>query len=67
MCILVVFTKKERKYILVRADPLFQQRMINVITDFYKKYFRPALLKKLLYKNTSELAIGITKGKIDSL
>ena len=66
-CILIIFTKKDCKYFLIREDAKFQREMLDKLTRFYREFFKPALLDKLLYRNTHDLAIDIVKQKINNM
>ncbi|CAC5384454.1 unnamed protein product [Mytilus coruscus] len=50
-CHFVVFTLQEVQYIHIKRDDIFIQNMVEKLEDFYKTYFRKAILQKFLYKD----------------
>lgn len=50
-CHFVVFTLQEVQYIHIKRDDIFIQYMVEKLEDFYKTYFRNAILQKFLYKD----------------
>ncbi|CAC5413912.1 unnamed protein product [Mytilus coruscus] len=49
-CHFVVFTLQEVQYIHIKRDDIFIQNLVEKLEDFYKTYFRKAILQKFLYK-----------------
>ena len=50
-CDLVVYTLKDVKFISVKRDDIFINAMIEKLEQFYKQYFRKAVLERFFYKD----------------
>lgn len=50
-CKFVVFTLKGLEVVDVHRDDIFINSMTTVLLEFYEQYFKPAIIKKHLYKD----------------
>lgn len=56
-CHFVVFTLQEVQYIHIKRDDIFIQYMVEKLEDFYKTYFRKAILQTFLYKDYDKYSL----------
>lgn len=54
-CDLVIFTLLDQKIISITYDAQFVKNMLSKLDSFFQDYFKPALLNRMLFRNSNNL------------